>query len=128
MTAPEPASGQDGAAGTIPHALRAGVVAALAYVLIGARPLLVPSLIRFVSGAYGRDDGGLATYFLVTAFAYGVGSLLGGRIIRAAGPRVVLPVALAVTGALLLVQGAAGTWEVFLGAGLASCVAASVAD
>ena len=76
-----PAGARSGGAARVPdHALRAGLVAGAAYVLVGWRALLVPSLIRFVAPAFGQADAGMGAYYLATALAYGVGALFGGRL------------------------------------------------
>ena len=131
MTAPLPAPGADAVddAGRAPdHTLRAGLVAGGAYALIGWRGLLVPSLILLVEPAFDQTDAGLGAYFLVTALAYAVGSLFGGRLIRARGVRVILPSAALLMAAGLLTQGFTGTWPVFALAGIVVSLGASTAD
>ena len=131
MTAPLPAPGTDAADAVDrapDHALRAGLVAGGAYALIGWRGLLVPSLILLVEPAFGQTDAGLGAYFLVTALAYAVGSLFGGRLIRARGVRVILPSAALLMAAGLLTQGFTGTWPVFALAGIVVSLGASTAD
>jgi fucose permease len=128
MTAPEPAPGLAGAARVPDHALRAGLVAGAAYILVGWRGLLVPSLIRFVQPAFGQDDAGLGAYFLATTLAYGVGSMLGGRVIRARGSRLVIPGAALLMASGLLVQGLTGAWLPFVLAGVLVSIGASTAD
>jgi fucose permease len=110
------------------RALRAGMVAWAAYALVGWRGLLVPSLILLVEPAFGQTDAGMGGYFLATALAYALGSLFGGRIIRAAGARVVLPSAALLMAAGLFAQGFTGTWLVFVLAGIVVSVGASTAD
>jgi fucose permease len=128
MTAPVPAPGIAGAARVPDHALRAGLVAGAAYVLVGWRGLLVPSLIRFVQPGFGQDDAGLGAYFLLTTLAYGVGSMFGGRVIRGLGSRVVIPGAALLMALGLLVQGFTGAWLVFALAGALVSIGASTAD
>ncbi len=128
MTAPLPVPGTDAADRAPDLALRAGLVAGGAYALIGWRGLLVPSLILLVEPAFGQTDAGLGAYFLVTALAYAVGSLFGGRLIRARGARVILPSAALLMAAGLLTQGFTGTWPVFALAGIVVSVGASTAD
>ncbi len=128
MTTPAAAPDLTGAAPEANRALRAGLVAGAAYTLVGWRALLVPSLIRFVAPAFGQSDAGMGAYFLVTALAYGVGALFGGRLIRRFGARVVLPTAAALMAAGLLVQGFTGAWVMFALAGILTCVGASSAD
>lgn len=128
MIAPAPASGTAGAARVPDHALRAGLVAGFAYVLVGWRALLVPALIRFVAPGFDQSDAGMGAYFLVTALAYGFGSLVGGRMIRMAGSRLVLTAAALIMAAGLLVQGFTGAWVVFALAGVLVSMGASTAD
>jgi len=110
------------------RAVRAGLVAAVAYALIGWRGLLVPSLIRSVEPFFGRDDAGMGLYFLATALAYGVGSLVGGRLIRGLGPRIVLPLAMVLMGIGLIVQSLTDLWAVFVLFGVMVSLGASTAD
>ncbi len=70
----------------------------------------------------------MGAYFLVTALAYGFGSLFGGRIIRTLGSRLVLTAAGLVMASGLLVQGFTGAWVVFALAGVLVSVGASTAD
>jgi fucose permease len=128
MTRPVPVSEPGGAARARERALRAGLIAGLAYGLIGWRGLLVPTLIRLVAPAFGQGDAGMGLYFLATALAYGVGSMSGGRVIRVLGARRVLPAALLLMAAALAVQAATGAWAVFLAAGMLVSVGASTAD
>ena len=128
MTAPQPAPGSAGAARVPDHALRAGLVAGLAYTLVGWRALLVPSLILFVAPAFGQADSGMGAYYLATALAYGVGALFGGRFIRRFGARLILPSAAALMAAGLLIQGFTGAWVVFALAGVFTSIGASSAD
>ncbi len=128
MTTPVPASAIHGAAREPDHALRAGVVAGLAYVLVGWRALLVPSLIRFILPAFDQTDAGMGAYYLATALAYGVGALTGGRLIRRVGARVILPGAAVLMAAGLLVQGFTGAWVVFAVAGVFTGIGAASAD
>jgi FHS family glucose/mannose:H+ symporter-like MFS transporter len=108
--------------------MRAGVVVAGVYVLIGWRGLLVPSLIRSVEPTFAQTDAGMGAYFLATALAYAFGSLLGGRVIRARGSRLVLPLAAVVVAAGLATQGLTGTWPVFVLAGIVVSVGGSTVD
>jgi fucose permease len=133
MTNPEPATAIGAAApeAATPEparAVRAGLVAGAAYVLVGWRALLVPSLIRFVAPTFGQDDAGLGAYYLATALAYGLGALFGGRFIRRFGARVILPAAAVLMAAGLVVQGFTGLWLVFAVAGIVVSVGASSAD
>jgi fucose permease len=128
MTAPQPAPGSAGAARVPDHALRAGLVAGLAYTLVGWRALLVPSLILFVAPAFGQADAGMGAYYLATALAYGVGALFGGRFIRRFGAHLILPSAAALMAAGLLIQGFTGAWVVFALAGVFTSIGASSTD
>jgi fucose permease len=128
MTAPQPAPRSAGAARVPDHALRAGLVAGLAYTLVGWRALLVPSLILFVAPAFGQADAGMGAYYLATALAYGVGALFGGRFIRRFGAHLVLPSAAALMAAGLLIQGFTGAWVVFALAGVFTSIGASSTD
>ncbi len=110
------------------RAFRAGLVAWAAYLLVGWRALLVPSLIRLVAPAFGQDDAGMGTYYLVTALAYGIGALLGGRFIRRFGARVILPAAALLMAAGLIVQGSTDAWLVFALCGILVGIGASSAD
>lgn len=131
MTNPEPASGP---VDVVPvsadpeRAIRAGVVGGLAYVLVGWRALLVPSLIRFVAPTFGQTDAGLGTYYLVTALAYGVGAVSAGRVIRRFSPRRTLPAAALLMAGGLVVQGFTGAWIVFAACGIVVSIGASSAD
>lgn len=128
MTTRVPAPGIHGADREPDHALRAGLVAGFAYVLVGWRALLVPSLILFVAPAFGQGDAGMGGYYLVTALAYGVGALFGGRIIRRFGARLALPAAAWMMAAGLIVQGFTGAWVVFALAGVVASIGASSTD
>jgi fucose permease len=128
MTAPQPAPGLPGAARVPDHGLRAGLVAGAAYTLVGWRALLVPSLILFVAPAFGQADAGMGAYYLVTALAYGVGALFGGRFIRRFGARLILPSAAALMAVGLLIQGFTGAWIVFALAGVFTSIGASSTD
>lgn len=128
MTAPQPAPGTAGVARVPDHALRAGLVAGLAYTLVGWRALLVPSLILFVAPAFGQADAGMGAYYLATALAYGVGALFGGRFIRRFGAHLILPSAAALMAAGLLIQGFTGAWVVFALAGVFTSIGASSTD
>ncbi len=128
MTAPQPASGFPGAARVPDHALRAGLVAGVAYTLVGWRALLIPSLILFVAPAFGQADAGMGAYYLATALAYGVGALFGGRLIRRFGAHLILPSAAALMAIGLLIQGFTGAWIVFALAGVFTSIGASSAD
>ncbi len=128
MTVAQPAPGSPGAARVPDHALRAGLVAGLAYTLVGWRALLVPSLILFVAPAFGQADAGMGAYYLATALAYGVGALFGGRFIRRFGAHLVLPSAAALMAAGLLIQGFTGAWAVFALAGVLTSIGASSTD
>jgi fucose permease len=128
MTAPQPAPDFPGAARVPEHALRAGLVAGLAYALVGWRALLVPSLILFVAPTFGQADAGMGAYYLATALAYGLGALFGGRFIRRFGARLVLPSAAALMAAGLLIQGYTGAWMVFALAGVFTSIGASSTD
>jgi FHS family glucose/mannose:H+ symporter-like MFS transporter len=128
MTAPQPAPGLPGAARVPDHGLRAGLVAGAAYTLVGWRALLVPSLILFVAPAFGQADAGMGAYYLVTALAYGVGALSGGRFIRRFGARLILPSAAALMAVGLLIQGFTGAWIVFALAGVFTSIGASSTD
>jgi fucose permease len=108
--------------------MRAGLVAGLAYTLVGWRALLVPSLILFVAPAFGQADAGMGAYYLATALAYGLGALLGGRFIRRFGARLILPSAAALMAAGLLIQGFTGAWVVFALAGVFTSIGASSTD
>ena len=110
------------------HALRTGLVAGGAYALIGWRGLLIPSLILLVEPAFDQTDAGMGAYFLATALAYAAGSLLGGRLIRVLGARVILPSATLLMAAGLLAQGFTGAWLVFALAGIVVSLGASTAD
>jgi MFS transporter, FHS family, glucose/mannose:H+ symporter len=128
MTASLPASGTAAAAREPDHRLRAGLVAGTVYALVGWRGLLVPSLILLVEPAFGQTDAGLGAYFLATALAYATGSLVGGRLIRVLGARVVLPSAAFLMAVGLLAQGFTGAWLVFALAGIVVSIGASTAD
>ena len=128
MTTPEPASAIEAGGPEPDRALRAGLVAGVAYVMVGWRALLVPSLIRLVAPAFGQTDAGMGTYYLVTALAYGVGALFGGRFIRRFGARVILPAAALLMATGLVIQGFTGAWLVFALCGLVVSVGASSAD
>ena len=133
MTTPDAAIAPEAASGGAstpepPHAVRAGLVAGAAYVLVGWRALLVPSLIRFVAPTFGQTDAGLGAYYLATALAYGLGALLGGRFIRRFGAKVILPAAAVLMAVGLLVQGFTGLWLVFAVAGIVVSIGASSAD
>ena len=128
MTAPQSAPGSAGAARVPDHALRAGLVAGLAYTLVGWRALLIPSLILFVAPAFGQADAGMGAYYLATALAYGVGALFGGRFIRRFGAHLILPSAAALMAAGLLIQGFTGAWVVFALAGVFTSIGASSTD
>ncbi|MEI7743993.1 MAG: MFS transporter, partial [Chloroflexota bacterium] len=127
MRSPDPVTGP---AGPDPSAryLRAGIVACLAYALVGWRGILVPSMIRSVEPFFGQDDAGIGLYFFATALAYGAGSLLGGRLIRRHGPRSVIPAAFGLMCAGLVLQGITGTWVVFAMLGVLVSLGASAAD
>jgi fucose permease len=128
MTTPEPSTPPGGAARDADHALRAGLVAGLAYVLIGWRALLVPSLIRLIAPAFGQGDAGMGGYFLATSVAYGIGSLTGGRLAQHLRLRVMVPVAIGLMAAALAVQGLTGSWMVFATFGFLASLAGSIAD
>jgi len=128
MTASLPAPGMSVAAREPDHTLRAGLVAGAAYALVGWRGLLVPSLILLVEPAFGQTDAGMGAYFLATALAYATGSLVGGRLIRVLGARLILPSAALLMAAGLLAQGFTGTWPVFALAGIVVSAGASTAD
>ncbi len=136
MTTPEPASALAAAAPVAPvapatpepHAVRAGLVAGAAYVMVGWRALLVPSLIRFVAPTFDQTDAGLGAYYLATGLAYGLGALFGGRFIRRFGARVILPAAAVLMAGGLVVQGFTGLWLVFAVAGIVVSIGASSAD
>ena len=128
MTTPLPASAAEGVARERDRAMRAGLVAGLAYVMVGWRALLVPSLIRLVAPSFGQGDAGMGTYYLVTALAYGLGALIGGPSIRRFGARVILPAAALLMAVGLVIQGFTGAWLVFVLCGLVVSVGASSAD
>jgi FHS family glucose/mannose:H+ symporter-like MFS transporter len=128
MTPPLPASGTDVADREPDHALRAGLVAGGAYALVGWRGLLIPSLILLVEPAFGQTDAGMGAYFLATALAYATGSLVGGRLIRVLGARLILPSAALLMAVGLLAQGFTGTWLVFALAGIVVSIGSSTAD
>jgi fucose permease len=128
MSVTLPVPGNDAAGRGPDHTLRAGLVAGGAYALIGWRGLLVPSLILLVEPTFGQTDAGMGAYFLATALAYAVGSLLGGRLIRRRGARLILPSAAWLMAAGLLAQGFTGTWPVFALAGIVVSVGASTTD
>jgi fucose permease len=128
MTLPMPAAPAERDVRARDRALRAGLVAGAAYVMVGWRALLVPSLIRLVAPAFGQSDAGMGTYYLVTALAYGVGALFGGRVIRRFGARRILPAAALLMCGGLVVQGVTGAWLVFVVCGLVVSVGASSAD
>ncbi len=128
MSDPVPASGSGSTTRTSDGALRTGLVAGFAYILVGWRALLVPSLILFVLPAFDQTDAGMGGYFLVTALAYGFGSVFGGRIIRRAGSRLVLTGAALLMAGGLMVQGFTGAWVVFALAGILVSIGASTAD
>ncbi len=110
------------------RALRAGIVVGFAYALIGWRGLLVPSMIRSVQPAFGQDDAGMGAYFLVTAVAYGVGVLAGGRFVRARGPRIAVALAMLAMCAGLGFQGVTADWVAFAALGVLVSLGASAAD
>jgi fucose permease len=94
--------------------LPAGVIACLAFLLIGWTGLLIPSLIRSVKDAFDQSDAGIGLFYLVYAIFYAVGSFAGGLATERLGRRTVL-----VSGALLLAAGIATfgiapSWAVFI--------------
>jgi fucose permease len=95
---------------------------------VGWRALLVPSLIRFVAPTFGQTDAGLGAYYLVTAVAYGLGALSGGRLIRRFGARRILPAAALLMAAGLVLQGSTGLWLIFALAGIVVGLGAASAD
>jgi len=110
------------------RARRAGIVAGVAFGLLGWRGLLVPSLIRSLEPAFHRSDAEIGSYFLATALSYAVGSLLGGRLIRSIGARATLPGAVVLIAAGLAVQAVTSAWLVFSIAGVVVSLGASTTD
>ncbi len=110
------------------RALWAGIVAGIAYGMIGWRSMLVPALIRSIQQDYGQTDAGLGTYFLATALGYAAGALMGGTLVRSLGSRVTLGVAAFAMSLALMVQGLAPPWLVFLPAGVVAGIAGSISD
>ena len=109
--APAEAAPRPGVAG---GATVTGVVAWLAFFMLGWRGLLIPSLIRSVESQFDQTDAGLGTYFLVAAVIYAAATFLSGTMTRRLGYRWTLGLGGLAISVGLLVQGVAATWAVFV--------------
>ncbi|HET9456134.1 MAG TPA: MFS transporter [Candidatus Limnocylindrales bacterium] len=106
----------------------AGVVACLAFVLIGWSGLLVPSLIRSVRDAFDQSDAGIGLFYLIYATLYASGSFLGGLATERLGRRTVLVGGALLHGAGIVLLGVAPTWVVFMIAALPMGLGAGILD
>ncbi len=108
-----------------------GLTAGIAYAsfaLIGWSTLLVPALIRSLEADFGQTDGGIGLFYLVNASSFALGSLGGGFATERFGRRLILSAGALLLGLGLLVEGATGTWILFVAAGVPSGLGAGAVD
>jgi len=108
--------------------LRAGVVACLAFGLVGWSRLLMPSLIRSIEAEFGQTDVGMGLYYLLGALLYAVGSFVGGALTMRLGRRASLVIAALALAGSLAGQGLAHDWSWFLLASVPGSLGAGALD
>ena len=92
----------------------AGVLACVAFLLIGWAGLLVPSLIRSIEQDFDQSDAGMGVFYFLNAVTYAIGSLGGGILTEKFGRRRVLVLAAASLGLGLAVLGTVPIWAAVL--------------
>jgi fucose permease len=92
----------------------AGVLGAIAFLLIGWTGLVVPSLIRSIKETFGQTDAGIGILYFVFSAAWATGAFGGGLVTERVGRRAVLTLAAASIAVGLVGFGLAPTWLVFL--------------
>lgn len=108
--------------------LAAGVLGALAFILIGWCGLLIPSLIRSVKVAFGETDAGIGVFYLLFGSAYACGSLAGGLATERLGRRTVLAAGAAILAGGLVTLATAPSWPLFLAGALPMGLGIGVVD
>lgn len=106
----------------------AGVVGAIAFLLIGWSGLLVPALIRSVKVAFGQSDAGIGLFYLLFSVAWAAGAFGGGLVTERLGRRSVLTLAAALIAVGLIGLGLAPSWPAFLVAALPGGLGAGMID
>ena len=106
----------------------AGVVGAIAFLLIGWSGLLVPSLIRSVKEAFDQSDAGIGLFYFLFSGAWAAGAFGGGLVTERLGRRSVLTLAAALIALGLIGLGLAPSWAVFLVAALPGGLGAGMID
>ncbi|OGO59421.1 MAG: hypothetical protein A2V85_08895 [Chloroflexi bacterium RBG_16_72_14] len=113
---------------TSDRALRAGIVAWVAFAFIGWRGLLVPSLLRSIESSFVQSDAALGGYFLVTSLSYALGCLAGGPLLRRLDARATAGLAGVTIAVGLVAQGLVPSWWLFVLAGVPSGMGAGVGE
>lgn len=108
--------------------LRAGIVACLAFGLVGWSRLLMPSLIRSIEADFGQTDVGMGLYYLLGALLYAVGCFVGGALAMRLGRRASLVIAALALAGSLAGQGVVREWPWFLLASVPGSLGAGALD
>ncbi len=106
----------------------AGVVGAIAFLLIGWSGLLVPSLIRSIKEAFDQSDAGIGLLYFLFSGAWAAGAFGGGLVTERLGRRSVLTLAAALIAVGLIGLGLAPSWAIFLVAALPGGLGAGMID
>ena len=106
----------------------AGVVGAIAFLLIGWSGLLVPSLIRSVKESFDQSDAGIGLFYFLFSSAWAAGAFGGGLVTERLGRRSVLTLAAALIALGLVGLGLAPSWAIFLVAALPGGLGAGMID
>jgi fucose permease len=106
----------------------AGVLGAIAFLLIGWSGLLVPSLIRSVKEAFGQSDAGIGIFYFLFSLAWAGGAFGGGFVTERLGRRTVLTLGAALIAVGMVGLGLAPSWPIFLAAALPCGLGAGALD
>jgi fucose permease len=106
----------------------AGVLACVAFLLIGWAGLMVPSLIRSIERDFSQTDAGMGAFYFLNAVAYASGSLGGGIVTERFGRRRVLVLAAVSLGLGLAMLGTVPVWAIVLAAAIPMGLGAGAID
>lgn len=98
------------------------------FVLIGWTGVLVPALVPEIQARFAVDDAAVGIYYFVYSAAYAGASFLGGFLTERLGRRAILPGAMSLLGAGLVLHGIAPTSIVFLVAAVGMGAGAGAID
>ncbi len=104
------------------------ILACLSFILVGWSGLLAPSLIRSIKLDFVQTDAGIGLFYFLSATGLASGSLGGGFVTEKVGRRPIIASAALLMGVGLIGMAVAGSWEIFLLAGLLLGLGAGAVD